>query len=128
MQKRNLSKTKALLFEWGKWRRNEDSLRSLGYKSPELTPSTSRSGDIYAPPEILKGIDDAIKVMRADQFDGYDLLRERYYYRTHMKDCAMLFQVSESKAAQILDSLVGWIDGHIYAQLRELDIPEPAAD
>ncbi len=118
MQKRNLSRIKALVFEWGKWRRSEDSLARLGYVSPTLIPNTSSLDRIYAPPELLEGIDDAIKIMKTDQFDGYDLLRERFYYRTSLKDCAKNFGVTETKASQILDHLLSWLDGHIYSQLR----------
>lgn len=127
MQKRSLGKIRALSFEWGKWRRAGDSLRDLGYKASSLAPSKSSSSEIYAPAEILEGIDDAVRIMREDEFAGYDLFRERFYYRTQMKECAKIFGVSESKASQILDYLLSWVDGHIYAQHRGLGTQAPRA-
>ena len=121
MQKRSLGKIRALVFEWGKWRRSEDSLRGLGYKSPSLTPNSSSEGEIYAPLEILMGIDEAVRIMREDKFAGYDLFRERFYYRTQLKECAKHFSVSESKASQVLDHLLSWVDGHIYSRHRSQD-------
>ena len=63
--------------------------------------------------------------MREDKFAGYDLFRERFYYRTQLKECAKQFSVSESKASQILDHLLSWVDGHIYSQHRSQGIEKP---
>lgn len=93
-----------------------------------MIPSKSSDGELYAPLEIIEGIDQAVRIMREDEFAGYDLFRERFYYRTHLKDCAVLFKVSESKASQILDHLLSWVDGHIYAQHRALNIQMREAD
>lgn len=118
MRKRDLGKIRALVHEWGKWRRNADSLRSLGYSSPELIPASSNQGTFYAPEEILDAIDQAVTDMRREEWEGYDLLRERFYYQQPLKECAKTFGVTESKASLILDNLLSWIDGRIYEKGR----------
>lgn len=128
MQKRNLGRIKALVFEWGKWRRAEDSLSNLGFTSPTLIPNTGSIDRIYAPPELLEGIDKAIRVMKDDGFDGYDLLRERFYYRTPLKDCAKQFGITESKASQIIDHLLSFVDGRVYELRREAELGMPLGD
>ena len=118
MRKRNLGKVRALVHEWGKWRRHSDSLRSLGYSSPELIPQSSTRDAFFAPEGILDAIDKAIADMRREQWEGYDLLRERFYYQQPLKDCATTFGITESKASTILDGLLSWIDGRIYSALQ----------
>lgn len=119
MQKRNLGRIRALVHEWGKWRRNADSLRSLGYKAPELIPNSSRQDTFYAPEGVLESIDEAISIMRVEEFEGYDLLKERFYYQQPLKDCARRYGITESKASLILDGLLSWIDGRIYGKLPQ---------
>ena len=113
MEKRSLRHVKALLHEWGEWRRREDSVANLGYQTPSLIPTFSK-GTYFTPQQILLDIDEAISIMKEDEFEGYALLRERYYYKSPLKECAKRYGVTDSKASQILDGLLAWIDGRIY--------------